>query len=63
MLAIRAVTSLVLRWVDIYGCCTCQKASYKDSPVTAKMPRPPIHTRASVRYSSDSTLLKLHEQL
>lgn len=27
------------------------------------MPRPPIQTRASVRYSSDSTLLKLHKQL
>ena len=24
------------------------------------MPRPPTHTSASVRYSSDSTLLKLH---
>ena len=41
------------------GTPTCQKASYRDSPVTAKMPKPPIHTSARVRYSSDSTLLKL----
>lgn len=41
---------------------TCQKASYRDSPVTAKMPKPPIHTSANVRYSNDSTLLKLQRQ-
>ena len=41
------------------GGSTCQKASYSDSPVTAKIPRPPSQTRPMVRYSSDSTLLNL----
>ena len=38
---------------------TCQNASYRDSPVTAKMPRPPAHTSAKVRYRRHSGLLYL----